>query len=116
MLIDAHAHLDFADYGADLPSVIQRAKEAGLVHVILVGQWREPGQEGPAGMAAARGALELSRTDPGFFSATAGNPPPHAPPAPAEELRGLGKICAGTGGVGGGGGGVDYHHDPTPRE
>ncbi|MFL5427756.1 MAG: TatD family hydrolase, partial [Myxococcales bacterium] len=116
MLIDAHAHLDFADYGSDLPSVIQRAKEAGLVHVVLVGQWREPGKEGPAGMAAARGALELSRTDPGFFSATAGIHPHDAARATAEDLRELETICAESGVVAVGECGLDYHYDRSPRE
>src|SRR5436305_14162282 len=97
MLIDAHAHLDFADYGSDLPAVIQRAKDAGLVHVVLVGQWAEPGKEGPAGMAAARGALELSRTDPGFLSATAGIHPHDAGRATAEDPRELEPIPPDTG-------------------
>jgi TatD DNase family protein len=116
MLIDAHAHLDFADYGSDLPAVIQRAKEAGLVHVVLVGQWGEGGKEGPAGMAAARGALDLSRTDPAFFSATAGIHPHDAARASAEDLRELEAICAESGVVAVGECGLDYHYDRSPRE
>jgi TatD DNase family protein len=116
MLIDAHAHLDFADYGSDLPAVIQRAKDAGLVHVVLVGQWREAGKEGPAGMAAARDALVLSRTDPGFFSATAGIHPHDAGRASAADLRELEAICAESGVVAVGECGLDYHYDRSPRE
>src|ERR1700737_1763773 len=37
MLIDSHAHLD--DYGAELDEVIARARAAGLVHVVAIGQW-----------------------------------------------------------------------------
>ena len=116
MLIDAHAHLDFADYGSDLPAVIQRAKEAGLVHVVLVGQWGEGGKGGPAGMAAARGALELSRTDPAFFSATAGIHPHDAARASGDDLRELEAICAESGVVAVGECGLDYHYDRSPRE
>ena len=64
MLIDAHAHLD--GY-ADRDEVIGRARAAGLVHVVAVGQWREG-----AGMAAAQDAIGLAKTDHSFFSATAG--------------------------------------------
>jgi len=111
MLIDAHAHLDFAEYGADLPAVIQRAKDAGLVHVVLVGQW---GQDG--GMAAARRAMELQRTDPEFFSATAGIHPHDAAQATAADLAELEAICADSSVVAVGECGLDYHYDRSPRE
>ena len=39
MLIDSHAHLASEEYGADLEKVVARAREAGLVHIVLVGQW-----------------------------------------------------------------------------
>src|SRR5207237_9730670 len=47
-LIDSHAHLDFEDYGDDLAETLRRAREAGLVHIVVVGQWREPGELRPA--------------------------------------------------------------------
>ena len=111
MLIDAHAHLDFADYGSDLPAVIQRARDAGLVHVVLVGQWGEG-----SGMASARAALELARTDPGFFSATAGIHPHDAARATAGDLAELEAICADSSVVAVGECGLDYHYDRSPRE
>src|SRR5947209_8109496 len=52
VLIDSHAHLDFDEYGADRAEVIARAKEAGVEHIVLIGQWR-------AGFAQAREALAL---------------------------------------------------------
>src|SRR5690349_10986951 len=36
-LIDTHAHLDQEDFVGDLPSVMTRATEAGLVAVLAVG-------------------------------------------------------------------------------
>ena len=37
MLIDIHCHLDFPDFEKDLHSVIERAKEAGVVSIITAG-------------------------------------------------------------------------------
>ena len=36
-LVDSHAHLDMPDFAPDLPQVIQRARDAGLSHIICVG-------------------------------------------------------------------------------
>ena len=118
-LIDSHAHLDFADYGADLPATVERARAAGVEHVVLVGQWREPGELKPGsrgGMAGAREALELARTDPAFFSATAGIHPHDAARASAEDLRELESICREADCVAVGECGLDYHYDRSPRE
>src|SRR5439155_347084 len=40
MLVDAHAHLDTY---SDRAEVVARAKAAGLVHVVAVGQWLDGG-------------------------------------------------------------------------
>jgi len=37
MLIDTHAHLDMPEFKADLPGVIQRAREAGVSTIMTVG-------------------------------------------------------------------------------
>jgi TatD DNase family protein len=37
ILIDTHAHLDMPEFEADLPQVIQRAKEAGVSTIMTVG-------------------------------------------------------------------------------
>src|SRR5437868_626478 len=58
-LIDSHAHLDFEDYGKDLADTLRRARDAGIVHIVVVGQWRAAGEGRPGsrgGMAAAREA------------------------------------------------------------
>ncbi|MEO8288798.1 MAG: TatD family hydrolase [Chloroflexota bacterium] len=43
-LIDTHAHLDFDDYGPDLPEVIHRARDFGLTSIVTIGiepmDWR----------------------------------------------------------------------------
>jgi len=115
-LIDSHAHLDFQDYGSDLPATLSRARAAGVEHIVLIGQWREPGTAARSGMAAARDALELARTDPTFFSATAGIHPHDAGRATAADLAELEELCHDPAVVAVGECGLDYHYDRSPRE
>jgi TatD DNase family protein len=118
-LIDSHAHLDFEDYGDDLAETLRRAREAGLVHVVVVGQWRNPAEVRPGsrgGMGAARDALELARRDRFFLSATAGIHPHDAARASADDLRELEEICGEPDCVAVGECGLDYHYDRSPRE
>ena len=110
MLIDSHAHLDFADYGQDLEDAVARAKEAGLVHVVVIGQWREG-----KGMAGARDAIDLAKRDPGFFSATAGIHPHDAARATEADFRLLEEMCAHAGVAAVGECGLDFHYDRSPR-
>jgi TatD DNase family protein len=119
MLIDSHAHLDFEDYGEDLGDTVTRAKDAGLVHVVVIGQWRQADEKRPrarAAMAAALDAIELARTDRSFFSATAGVHPHDAARATAEDLRQLEALCKDGACVAVGECGLDYHYDRSPRE
>ncbi len=118
-LIDSHAHLDFKDYGPDLPATLARARAAGVEHIVLIGQWREPGELGPGtkgGMAAARDALELARTDRALFSATAGIHPHDAARATAADLAELAELCSDPAVVAVGECGLDYHYDRSPRQ
>jgi len=107
MLIDSHAHLD--GY-ADQPEVVGRARQAGLAHVVLVGQWRE----GP-GMAGARDAVGLARSDRSFFSATAGIHPHDAAQATEADFAELRRICEEPEVVAVGECGLDFHYDRSPR-
>src|SRR5437764_14970168 len=100
MLIDSHAHLDEYE---DRDAVIARAKAAGLVHVVVVGQWPDP-----------RRALELARTDRGFFSATAGIPPHDAAHADDAAFAKLERLFAHPEVVAGGECGMDAHYHRSP--
>jgi len=104
MLIDSHAHLDFEDY-QDLDAVIARAREAGLVHVVVVGQFPRP-----------RRALELARRDRAFFSATAGIHPHDAAQATAQDFDDLRRLCEEPDVIAVGECGLDFHYDRSPRE
>jgi len=118
-LIDSHAHLDFEDYGKDLAETLRRARDAGIVHIVVVGQWRAAGEGRPGsrgGMAAARDALELARTDRSFLSATAGIHPHDVARASADDLRELEAICGEADCLAVGECGLDYHYDRSPRE
>jgi TatD DNase family protein len=108
MLVDAHAHLDAY---ADRDEVIARARAAGLVHVVVVGQWRE----GP-GMAGANDAIALARQDPSFFSATAGIHPHDAAKATEADFEELRRMCAAPEVTAVGECGLDFHYDHSPRD
>ncbi|MFN3504602.1 MAG: TatD family hydrolase [Caldimicrobium sp.] len=51
-LIDTHAHLNWPDYKKELPQVIERAKEVGIIKIIVVGIDRKTGER----------ALEIKET------------------------------------------------------
>ena len=104
MLIDSHAHLDFDEY-ADFDDVVARAREAGLVHVVCVGQFPHPEK-----------ALQLARRDRSFFSATAGIHPHDAAQARDEDFDELRKLCADPDIVAVGECGLDFHYDRSPRD
>jgi TatD DNase family protein len=107
VLIDAHAHLD--GY-ADREEVIARARAAGLVHVVAVGQWREG-----AGMAGAQDAIGLAKKDRSFFSATAGVHPHDAARATEEDFADLRRMCGERDVTAVGECGLDFHYDHSPR-
>jgi TatD DNase family protein len=108
VLIDTHAHLD--GY-ADRDEVIARAKAAGLVHLVAVGQWREG-----AGMAGAEEATALARRDRSFFSATAGIHPHDARHATEADFAELRRMCASADVTAVGECGLDFHYDHSPRD
>lgn len=102
MLVDSHAHLD--EY-PDLDEVIARARSAGLSRVVLIGQFPHAGR-----------ALELARTDPAFFSATAGVHPHDSAQARDQDYAELRRLCADPGVVAVGECGLDFHYDRSPRQ
>ncbi len=105
MLIDTHCHLGAEAFAADTPEVLERARVAGVGHIVVVG-------ESPS--AAAR-ALALVDRFPGL-SATAGVHPHEANSWSeaseawlTDQLRDPRVVAAGEMGL-------DYHYDHAPRE
>ena len=106
-LIDSHAHLDLEDYQGDLPGVIARARAAGVVRIVLVGLWREPGRFG--------NALELVAQDPSYFAATVGVHPHECASVPEADWRAMETLAHDPRIVAVGETGLDFHYDHSPR-
>jgi TatD DNase family protein len=106
-LIDAHCHLERADE-AEVRSVLERARAAGIVHAVVVGQFQEPGDWG--------NALELAAAHPDFLSPTMGIHPHDAAKATEEDFATLERTCARPEVRAVGEAGLDYYYDHSPRD
>jgi TatD DNase family protein len=106
-LVDSHCHLESKDYAELLP-VLERARAAGLVHAIVVGQFHGPGSWG--------NALEVAAAHPDFLSPTVGIHPHEAARAGEEDLQALERLCARPEVRAVGEAGLDYYYDHSPRE
>ena len=112
-MIDSHCHLTAPQFAEDLHAVLQRAADAGVEGILVIGDT----------VASSREALGIARTRPRpRLYATAGVHPHNAKDwrAPAaEELKRLCKEAKGSrpgeiiavGEVG-----LDFHYDFSPRE
>lgn len=103
MLIDSHAHLAGDKFGIDRTAMLQRAWDAGLTHVVVIGET----------MAAAR---DLARSDPARLSFTAGVHPHEAHTFNALHDLPLIRARVADGAVAIGECGLDYWYDHSPRE
>lgn len=107
ILIDAHCHLEPKDFAAP-GEVIARARAAGLVHAIVVGQFHAPGDFGQA--------LEVARQHPDFLSPTLGIHPHDVARATEADFAFVEETCARPEVVAVGEAGLDYYYDHSPRE
>lgn len=104
--LDSHAHLADPAFDADRDAVIVRAREAGAVGVVAIGE----------SLAAAARAREVAAAHPGFVYFTAGVHPhdaasfdPVHDPAVIHDDVARGAIAIGECGL-------DYHYDHSPRD
>src|SRR5437879_7246322 len=104
VLVDAHCHLGDPAFDPDREAVLDRAREAGVTHVVVIG----------ATLAESDRAVTLARTRPGL-SATAGVHPHEARGWSAEAAARLRDLLALPGVVALGETGLDYHYDHSPR-
>jgi TatD DNase family protein len=108
MLVDSHAHLDFEDFRGDVDGVVDRALAAGVGRIVAVGLWRAPGDFG--------NAIELARSRPEVFAATAGIHPHECARVPEADWEESARLAADPAVVGVGETGLDYHYDLSARE
>ena len=104
MLVDTHCHLAAEQFQADRSAVLDRAWDAGVAHLVVIGESR----------VSAERALELAAGD-GRIWSTAGVHPHDASgwsPAVAEWLE---RFLAHPRVVAAGEMGLDYHYDHSPR-
>ncbi len=105
MLVDSHCHLADPAFEADREAVLARARDAGVGHVVVVG-------ENPERSDAARAIARAHRR----CSATAGLHPHEARRWSAVVERRLADAAADPVVVAVGETGLDYHYDHSPRE
>lgn len=104
-LIDIGINLGHDSYDGDRDAVIARAKEAGVVQMIVTG----------ASVEGTKKAIALSRSRPRELFATAGVHPHHATELTSEALSELEELARQPHVVAAGECGLDYFRDFSPR-
>jgi TatD DNase family protein len=104
--LDSHAHLADPAFDSDRSDVIARARAAGAVAVVAIGE----------SLAAAARARELSAAHPGFIYFTAGVHPHDAASFDAVGDAATIRAEVEQGAVAIGECGLDYHYDHSPRQ
>jgi TatD DNase family protein len=105
MLIDTHCHLADPAYDSDRAEVLQRAWDAGVEHVVVIGESPE----------ASDRALALAETESRLW-ATAGVHPHEAATWSPETAAWLRERLRHPRVVAAGEMGLDYHYDHAPRD
>lgn len=106
-LIDSHAHIQGKEYIGETAAVVDRAREAGVEQIIVVG--------GAGDMSSNAAAVTLAESS-ADLHATVGMHPHDAKDVGEEELRKLKQLAAHPKVVAVGETGLDYFYDHSPRE
>ena len=104
--IDIGANLAHDSFKLDRDAVIERARAAGVVQIIVTG----------ADLASSHAALQLARQYPRMLFATAGVHPHHAAQLRHEDLAELRALLQHPEVVAVGECGLDYYRDLSPRD
>jgi len=107
MLIDSHAHIQGKEYAGETEAVIQRAQDAGVQQIIVVG--------GAGDLSSNESAVALAESNSNLY-ATVGMHPHDAKDVGAEELRKLKELTSHSKVVAVGETGLDYYYNHSPRE
>jgi len=95
MLVDSHAHLDDPAFAADLPAVLDRAREAGVERIVTIG----------TGLESSRRARAIAESRPEVYFSPGIHP--HEADHPGE-VDALGELAAHPRAVAVGETGLDY--------
>ena len=104
MLIDSHCHLDYYSE-ADLPSVLQRAADAGVGEMVTIGTT----------LPQAPTLKAIAAAHPNVWC-TVGIHPHHAADAPVPAPEDIAALTDAPKVIGIGESGLDYFYDRAPRE
>lgn len=106
-LVDSHCHLDGAEFDADREQVIERAREAGVRHIMVIGTGATYQEIGAA--------LPIAERIEGAYAAVGIHPheAQHFLASDFSELRAMarGAKFRAVGEIG-----LDYHYDHSPRD
>jgi len=104
-LVDAHCHLGDGAFETDRDAVLDRARAAGVAHVVVIGE----------SLAGSERAVALARGGAGL-SATAGVHPHDASSWSADVAARVRELLAAPEVVAVGETGLDYHYHHSPRD
>ena len=105
-LIDTHAHLDDPRFADDLPAVLDRAADTGVIRVLTIG----------IDLATSRAALDLAARHPDRLSAVVGIQPNHVAEAGPGDFVEVARLAADPRAVAIGETGLDRYWDKAPFE
>jgi TatD DNase family protein len=103
-LIDSHAHLDMIDFAEDRGDTIQRARSAGITHIIDAG----------IDIASSSAAIELTRCY-NFISAAVGIHPQESKETKITDIEQVAILAQHPGVVAIGEIGLDFYRDYAPQ-
>ena len=106
-LIDSHAHIQGKEFAQDLSAVIERAQQAGLEKIIVVG--------GAGDLSSNEAAVELAGSS-SMLYATVGMHPHDAKEVQEKDLLFLEELMRRPRVVAVGETGLDFYYDHSPRE
>ena len=106
LLIDSHAHIQGQEYTQDLDEVLERARQAGVEKIIVVG--------GAGDLSTNDAAVRLAQSSPMLF-ATVGMHPHDAKDLSEKDLGHLKKLMAEPRVVAVGETGLDFYYEHSPR-
>lgn len=106
MITDTHAHVFWGEFDSDREEVLQRAREAGVARMIVVG----------TNLETSRQAFELCANRPGLHPSAGIHPHDAERAAAAGEREGIAQLCARSECVAVGETGLDWFRNLSPRE